>query len=173
MRFARSAKRSPRKFRCPRSASAPTHRLRWSRLRALPFAQDDTDGMLIADHGRTQFAPTGRRVAARFAAQHLLHKQRGYIGLPQAGEGGPSKTVDEDVGSFSMGKRFGVQSFEGVRYSFVDRGCGRSKPLPYRFVRGFEMRRGWRAIPHLAPRAKSPLRVCAIIFNKSRITDDQ
>ena len=33
------------KLRCPRSASAPTHRLRWSRLRATPCAQDDTDGM--------------------------------------------------------------------------------------------------------------------------------
>ena len=36
---------APRKLRCPRSASAPTHRLRWSRLRATPCAQDDTDGM--------------------------------------------------------------------------------------------------------------------------------
>ena len=102
-----------------------------------------------------QSGPSGRPVPTG------LHEQCGYVGLPQEGcprlrrarryaasrqsrEGGPSKMVDEDVGSRFAGKCFGVRSFEDVR----------------RFI----IRRGSRAIPHLAPRAKSPLRVCALFF---------
>ena len=44
--------------------------------------------------------------------------------LPQEGEGGPSKMVDEDVGIYFAGKCFGIRSFEGVHHSLhvVDHG---------------------------------------------------
>ena len=58
------------------------------------------------------------------------------MAFPKEGKG-DREAVDEDVGSRSTGKRFGARLRVGVRYSFVDRGS--------------------RAIPHLAPRAKSPL----------------
>ena len=40
--------------------------------------------------------------------------------------------MDEDVGSCFVGKCFGVRSFEGVRYSFVDRGLREEQAPPLR-----------------------------------------
>ena len=42
--------------------------------------------------------------------------------------------MDEDVGSCSMGKRFGVRLRVGVRYSFVDRESRTIKDRPYWLV---------------------------------------
>ena len=50
------------------------------------------------------------------------------------GRGGPSKTVDEDVGSCSTGKCFGVRLRAGVRYSFVGRGLRTIDDRPYGLV---------------------------------------
>ena len=50
------------------------------------------------------------------------------------GKGGPSKTVDEDVGSRFMGKHFGVRLFEGECFPVIGRRCGGTKAPPYRFV---------------------------------------
>ena len=55
----------------------------------------------------------------------------GYIGLPQGGEGGPSKTVDEDVGSCFMGKCFGVRLFEGVCFPVIGREFRANAVRPY------------------------------------------
>ena len=73
-----------------------------------------------------QSGPSGRPVPTG------LHEQCGYVGLPQEGEGGPSKMVDEDVGSRFAGKCFGVRSFEGMRCSFVDRGSRAIRESPLR-----------------------------------------
>ena len=62
-----------------------------------------------------------------------LRRARRYAALRQSREGGPSKTVDEDVGSRFMGKCFGVRLFEGGCFPVIGRGYGRSKPLPYGF----------------------------------------
>ena len=50
----------------------------------------------------------------------------------RGGRGGPSKTVDEDVGTCFMGKHFGVRLFEGVCFPIIGRGYGRSKPRDHR-----------------------------------------
>ena len=52
------------------------------------------------------------------------------ISLPQAGEGGPSKTVDEDVGSYFMGKHFGVRLFEGCAFPLSVADTGGASPSP-------------------------------------------
>ena len=77
-----------------------------------------------------------RRVTGEAAcvAQWSSRKQCGYIGLPQGGGGGPSKTVDEDVGSLFVGKHFGIRLFKGVSHSFVDRGSRTIDDRSYGFA---------------------------------------
>ena len=45
-----------------------------------------------------------------------LRRARRYAALRQSREGGPSKTVDEDVGSRFVGKRFEVHLRAGVHH---------------------------------------------------------
>ena len=54
-----------------------------------------------------------------------LRRARRYAALRQSREGGPSKTVDEDVGSRFMGKCFGVRLFEGECFPVIGRGFRR------------------------------------------------
>ena len=79
--------------------------------------------------------------------------------------------VDEDVGTYFAGKHFDVRLCACVYHSLRITNGGRSKPLPYRFVRillfvrRFVINRGLRAI------REWPLRVCA--NNAAKIARDR
>ena len=60
-----------------------------------------------------------------------LRRARRYAALRQSREGGPSKTVDEDVGSRFMGKHFDVRLFEGVCFPIICREFRANAVRPY------------------------------------------
>ena len=76
-----------------------------------------------------------------------LPSLRERVDAPLRGSrGGPSKTVDEDVGSRFVGKHFGVRLFEGVCHSIVGRESREANSFPYEVAHGFGMHRESRAI---------------------------
>ena len=130
---------------------------------SLRCAQDDTDGMLIADaagaspalrvcannaakvarerRGRRPRRPVWYDEVCANKAATLAFPKRGKV--PSIAREARWSEADEDVGSCFMGKCFGVRLRADVRYSFVNRGWRREQ----------------------AP----PLPVCAPIYNKSRM----
>ena len=119
-----------------------------------------TSRLFAINHGPRRHQGTALRVCALFFVGtgvldspdlRSLRKQSGYVGLPQVGEGGPSKMVDEDVGIRFVGKCFGVLSFEDVHHLLHIADYGTDACLRFRY-----------SVATLLTRAPSPTGLCKL-----------
>ena len=63
-----------------------------------------------------------------------------HVDMPLCGNRGKGDrvAVDEDVGSYFIGKHFGVRLFEGVYFPVIGRGFRANAVRPYGLVRGLQ-----------------------------------
>ena len=114
----------------------------------LRCAQDDTDGMKSRISGERS---SPLRVCAPIVINHGFRREQApalrvcannvaIISLPQGGEGGPSKTVDEDVGSRFAEKQLAARSLKCLHCHMLHRGSRCFLKRPYGFVQALPPR---------------------------------